>query len=228
MNKTLKSLLAKGINSKVAEKIINSGYNLSTLSACSKEELEELGIDEFTRKQILDKRPPIPEDIIDNLLYKSMRTCCICRKSKRQIIIHHIIEWKVSRSNQEENLVVLCLKHHGEAHTYKELAQNLTADRIIAAKSKWENEVAEMSKKSAFKELEVITRQDYILREKWFNFLSKINMRIENIESSIEKFKFDFKIYGKSFLFLKVYDIEHIDDLINKENLIQNFKGAFF
>mgnify|MGYP003686049017 CR=1 FL=1 len=53
-------------------------------------------------------------------------------------------------------------------------------------------------------------------------------MRINLIDDPIEKIKFDFKIYGKSILLIKVFNIEKIEDLINKENLIQNFRGAHF
>ncbi len=232
MNNTFKSLLSKGVSSDIAQKIIDSNYTLSTLSACSTKELEDLGINEKLKNQIFDsKRPPIPDNITDNLLYKSRRTCCICRDSNRSIIIHHIKEWSESKSNEENNLVVLCLHHHDEAHTRKELSQNLTAERIIEGKNRWEKEIEKLDKeilKLDFKELDVVTNQFSLLKKKWYNFLKKLGMRINLIDDPIEKIKFDFKIYGKSILLIKVFNIEKIEDLINKENLIQNFKGAHF
>ena len=137
MNNTFKSLLSKGISSDSAQRITDSGYNLSTLSACSEKELENLGVDKSLKNQIFDsKRPSIPDNITNNLLYKSRRTCCICRDSNRSIIIHHIKEWSESKSNEENNLVVLCLHHHDEAHTKRELSQNLTPERILEGKKK--------------------------------------------------------------------------------------------
>ncbi|MBK7095058.1 MAG: HNH endonuclease [Saprospiraceae bacterium] len=62
----------------------------------------------------------------------------MARETTRSIIIHHIEEWSVSKSNEESNLVVLCLMHHDEAHSTKQLSQNLTPERIKAAKDKWE------------------------------------------------------------------------------------------
>ena len=232
MNNTFKSLLSKGISSDIAQRITDSGYNLSTLSACSEKELENLGVDKSLKNQIFDsKRPSIPDNITNNLLYKSRRTCCICRDSNRSIIIHHIKEWSESKSNEENNLVVLCLHHHDEAHTKRELSQNLTPERILEGKKRWEKEVEKLDKeilKLDFKELDVVTNQFSLLKNKWYNFFKNLGMRINLIDDPIEKIKFDFKIYGKSILLIKVFNIEKIEDLINKENLIQNFRGAHF
>ncbi|MCD8450379.1 HNH endonuclease [Tenacibaculum dicentrarchi] len=232
MNKTFTSLLSKGINSRIAKNVVDSGYNLSTLSSCSKTTLDQLGINEALKHLIFNsKRPPIPKKIINNLLHKSRRTCCICRNNERSIIIHHIDEWSDSKSNEENNLVVLCLIHHNEAHTKREFTQNLTSEKIRASKEIWEKKVNELDKlilEKDFKELEVITQKASLLKEKWFNFLKNIGMNIDLINESFDKLKFDFNIYGKSHLLAKVYDIERIDDLINKENLIQKLKGTSF
>jgi hypothetical protein len=147
MNRTFKSLLAKGIDSSVAQNIVDAELNLSDLSSCSSTKLMELGVNDEIKVKIFDSRPPIPEKIIDNLLFKSRRTCCICRQKERAIIIHHLEAWTESKSNEESNLVVLCLLHHDEAHSKKELSQNLTSERIKAAKTKWENEVLDKAKK---------------------------------------------------------------------------------
>lgn len=93
MNQTLKSLISKGIDSKLAQRIVDENYTLKDLSALSPEELLKFGIDERLRNQIFDSnRHPIPENIVDTLLYKSRRTCCICRDSNRSIIIDKMIK----------------------------------------------------------------------------------------------------------------------------------------
>lgn len=231
MNRTYKTLIAKGIDSLVARKIVDSRLNLSTLSSCSSLQLMELGITDKIKDKLFDSRPPIPEEIIDNLLYKSRRTCCICRESERSIIIHHIEEWSESKSNEESNLVVLCLLHHDEAHTKKELSQNLTPDRIKAAKTKWENDVLTLDKEILeidFKELEATTKQLFELKKKWYNFLKSVGMRVEILDKTTSKLKFDFRIYGKAILLVKVFEIDSLNELLNKEKLIQNFQTAHF
>ena len=231
MNRTFKSLLAKGIDSSIAQNIVDAELNLSTLSSCSSTELNELGVTDEIKDKIFDSRPSIPDEIIDNLLYKSRRTCCICREMERSIIIHHIKEWSESKSNEESNLVVLCLLHHDEAHSKKELSQNLTSKRIKAAKIKWENEVLALDKEileSNFKELEATTKQLFELKKKWYNFLKSIGMRVEIPIESTNKLKFDFRIYGKAILLVKVFEIDSIEELLNKDKLIQNFQAAHF
>ncbi len=231
MNRTFKSLLAKGIDSLVAQNIVDSELNLSTLSSCSSAKLKELGVTDEIKDKIFDSRPPIPEEIIDNLLYKSRRTCCVCRETERSIIIHHIQEWNESKSNEESNLVVLCLLHHDEAHSKKELSQNLTSERIKSAKIKWEEEVTSLDKEileSDFKELEATTKQLFELKKKWYDFLKSVGMRIEIIKDSTNKLKFDFRVFGKAILMVKVFEINSIDELLNKEKLIQNFQASHF
>lgn len=231
MNRTFKSLLAKGIDSSIAQKIVDAELSLSTLSSCSSEKLLELGVTNKVKDKIFDSRPPIPDKIIDNLLYKSRRTCCVCRERERSIIIHHIEEWSESKSNEEENLVVLCLLHHNEAHSKKELSQNLTSERIKASKLNWENEVLNLDKKileSDFKELEATTVKLFELKKRWYYFLKSLGMRVEIVEDSANKLKFDFRIYGKAILLVKVFEIDSIDELLNKEKLIQNFQAAHF
>ncbi|MBK7095059.1 MAG: hypothetical protein IPH57_08440 [Saprospiraceae bacterium] len=53
-------------------------------------------------------------------------------------------------------------------------------------------------------------------------------MRVEIIEDSTNKLKFDFRIYGKTILLVKVFEIDFIDEIVNKEKLIQNFQDVHF
>ena len=238
MNPTYKALIARGISSDIANKIIDKKHTLKSLSALSANELLEFGINYILKNQIFDSnRPPIPDNIIDNLFYKSKRTCCICRDSNRSIVIHHIKEWCKSKSNEENNLVVLCVQHHDEAHTKKEHSQNLTPQNIISAKQKWEDEVKKADdiikienslSITHFKELNVTTKRNSELKKQWYQFLKKIGMRVEIIEDTILNKKFDFEIFGKTSLYVKVFDIKNIDELVNAENLIQEFKETSF
>lgn len=137
-NKTRSALIRRGISTSQAEFIINNGFNISKLQLMSKQELEGLGLNEADIEKIHDKsRPPIPEEIINKVLYEAKFTCCICRDSSKPIIIHHIKPWSESHSHAEENLVVLCVDHHDEVHTKHEHSINLTEHRVRDAKKKW-------------------------------------------------------------------------------------------
>ena len=48
------------------------------------------------------------------------------------------------KDHSEQNLAVLCLRHHGEAHTKRELGRNLDKKMIISLKKKWESEVSSL------------------------------------------------------------------------------------
>jgi len=71
---------------------------------------------------------------MNKLLFESGWACCVCGKTSGGIIVHHIEKYSESHSHDEDNLVVLCLNHHGEAHTKRELGINLTPDRLRASK----------------------------------------------------------------------------------------------
>ncbi|XVO86527.1 HNH endonuclease signature motif containing protein [Pseudomonas palleroniana] len=85
-------------------------------------------------------RKPFSKKIENILLYKSARTCCVCRVPKRPVEIHHIDE--DPSNNNEENLVVICANCHDEAHTIHKLSKNLTPERLRDTKKKWEDEVS--------------------------------------------------------------------------------------
>lgn len=83
------------------------------------------------------RRPTIPTALKNRLFYESQYVCVICQNN--DCVIHHIDE--NHSNNEEKNLVVLCLKHHGEAHTERKLSKNLDAAALIDAKKKWVDSV---------------------------------------------------------------------------------------
>ncbi|WP_066044497.1 HNH endonuclease signature motif containing protein [Bathymodiolus septemdierum thioautotrophic gill symbiont] len=66
-------------------------------------------------------RPKIPKAIENRLLYESAYACVVCQSDGCHI--HHIDQ--DHSNNKENNLVVLCIKHHDEAHTKRQLSKNL-------------------------------------------------------------------------------------------------------
>ncbi len=77
------------------------------------------------------------------LLYKSARTCCVCRISKKPIELHHIDQ--DPSNNTWNNLVVLCRCCHDEAHTKHTMSKNLSLEHLRHTKESWGAEVAERS-----------------------------------------------------------------------------------
>ncbi|GHT12540.1 hypothetical protein AGMMS4956_07320 [Bacteroidia bacterium] len=146
-NKTFNALIARGFDSNLANILIGKGYTVIKLQNEKEDTLKELGIDEKLITVLFEKRPPIPEETVNKLLYESKRTCCICRDNSKSIIIHHIEEWYISHNHNEENLVILCLQHHDEAHTKRKLSLNLSKDNILASKKRWTEEVKSLDRK---------------------------------------------------------------------------------
>jgi hypothetical protein len=132
------ALIALGFDSETANRLKQAGYPLNLLENLKKNELRSLKIREELIDRILwKKRPPIPPQTLNKVLYESCMTCCICRDKNQAVIVHHIEKYSESHSHDEDNLVVLCPNHHGEAHTKRELQQNLTPERLCDFKERW-------------------------------------------------------------------------------------------
>lgn len=91
-------------------------------------------------------RIKIPKELEFKLLYKSARTCCVCKESDRPITIHHLDENPAN--NVESNLIVLCKICHDEVHTTHKLSKNLTIEHLRDFKEKWEDEIEKKSSSS--------------------------------------------------------------------------------
>lgn len=91
------------------------------------------------------RRPPIPSALKQKILYESAFACVVCQDKADDL--HHIDGDKTN--NSPNNIAVLCRKHHDEAHTTRELSQNLSADRIRNFKNDWCTEVTKRRRKIA-------------------------------------------------------------------------------
>ena len=140
--RTFDALLRRSFDSETANCLASAGYTLNSLKSFGESELRTLNIPEELLQSLLqESRPPIPPATLNKVLYESRMTCCVCRDRSQGIIVHHICEFSNSRSHAEENLVVLCLNHHGEAHTKRELQLNLTPERLREFKVRWLEDV---------------------------------------------------------------------------------------
>ncbi len=160
--RTQNALLAKGIDSDLAERLVGRGHTVASLKSMRADQLAALGlsarqVQAFTSAD----RPPIPQETLISILSKSRWTCCVCKDRHRGIIVHHIEQWADSKSHDESNLVVLCLDHHGEAHTKRELSLSLDPDRLRALRDRWYQEAVERTNDTQ----EIDTDTNHVSRE---------------------------------------------------------------
>lgn len=80
------------------------------------------------------ERKRIPPELAADVLYFSDHTCCICGQPGPPNI-HHIDENPAN--NNPENLAVLCLLHHNQAHVTGGFARQLSKDSIRKYRDEW-------------------------------------------------------------------------------------------
>lgn len=148
--KTFNALMERGFDSETANCLEKAGYTVSSLRTLDDNELLSLNISEELIDIIRDeKRPAIPSETMNKVLFESRYTCCVCRDRSGGIIVHHIEKYSESHSHDEDNLVVLCPNCHGEAHTKRELQQNLTPERLRDFKQRWLERVKQYDNREA-------------------------------------------------------------------------------
>jgi hypothetical protein len=140
-NRSILSLIARGVSSELAQRLFSEGHKIGTLKTKSLDELLSLGLSEPIARGLRSGRTPIPEDRLLKLLYDNKWVCCVCRSRDDAVIVHHIEPWETSRSHDANNLVVLCPNDHSKAHSRGDLTQNLTPTRLRKLKRLWEAEV---------------------------------------------------------------------------------------
>jgi 5-methylcytosine-specific restriction endonuclease McrA len=76
----------------------------------------------------------IPEQLETKLLCDSIHLCNICRE--KGVIIHHIVPIEEGGRSEEENLIVLCLNHHNDAHSNSNLSKRLRPGHLREYKTR--------------------------------------------------------------------------------------------
>jgi hypothetical protein len=60
----------------------------------------------------------IDPEVIDRLMVRCGRRCCICRRFRpTKLQVHHIVERNQGGSDEDDNLIVTCLSCHSDVHT---------------------------------------------------------------------------------------------------------------
>lgn len=80
-------------------------------------------------------RVAIPKEIADKVMFAHNRTCCVCRKSNKEVQIHHIDENPAN--NDINNLAVLCFDCHNETQITGGFGRHLNAGQITLYRNEW-------------------------------------------------------------------------------------------
>ncbi len=137
MKKSKKKLLALGIQEDLVDKIIDLGYTKSSLKNLPKKKLKDI----FTENEtdiIYEKvrRKAIPPETIDRMIEEYDWKCPICYDIKKvhPLIVHHITQYSESQNNDFDNLILLCLEHHEDAHTKSTLSGDFLPENVLKVK----------------------------------------------------------------------------------------------
>lgn len=80
-------------------------------------------------------RTTIPDKLAAEVEFESRRTCCYCRRPRREIQIHHL-DGKPN-NHARENLAVLCLECHSEASKSGGAGRSLKPKVIAMFRDEW-------------------------------------------------------------------------------------------
>ena len=73
----------------------------------------------------------IPPDLVDKMMVKCARRCCICRRYRpTKLQVHHIVERNQGGGNEEDNLIVTCLSCHTDVHSKVPFARRFSVNEL--------------------------------------------------------------------------------------------------
>lgn len=136
-----KNFLKYGLPDNLINKLIQQGYTVDKVRSATKNDLGQfLSKEETDIAKERTKRQQIPDEVFARLVTETELSCCFCWNigEEKPIIIHHIDEYNRTQDNSFNNLIVLCLNHHAEVHTKREISrQNYPKIRLLNQKEKW-------------------------------------------------------------------------------------------
>lgn len=160
MEKKIQSFIALGFSEELSKKIVDKGFTKSKLKNSTKKDLLR-SFNGLETQEIWDKisRKPIPKSVIFQLIQDSEWKCCVCWDlfKCQNVVIHHIIPYHETQDNSYDNLVVLCLNHHGLAHTKSDLGRPpLPPEVLKQKKQEWTKYVTQFKTLHRFKKTAII------------------------------------------------------------------------
>jgi hypothetical protein len=83
----------------------------------------------LTKRKEHEMSEKISKELVDKVMVKCGRRCCICRRFRpTKLQVHHIVERNQGGNNDEENLIVLCFTCHTDVHTNVPFARRFTVE----------------------------------------------------------------------------------------------------
>ena len=80
-------------------------------------------------------RRAVPSELAGEVMFKADRTCCVCRKRRRSVQIHHLDENPAN--NSIDNLVALCLLCHDDTQITGGFGRKLNRELIVRYRNQW-------------------------------------------------------------------------------------------
>lgn len=181
-------MVARGLDTTTAANLRADGWTIAKLKLAHESDLRNAGLsEEFIKKVHKEQRPPIPYDVLSKLLFDNRLQCCVCRDPEQPIIVHHISEWAKSRSHAPENLAVLCLQHHSDVHSKKDLVQNLDMKTLATFKNNWESEVRKFDSEAILQAMRLeYSNWNYINELRVFEIVKELGIGVQNIRGFSE------------------------------------------
>ncbi|MBE7506218.1 MAG: HNH endonuclease [Planctomycetia bacterium] len=73
----------------------------------------------------------VPDDIAARILAKCGRCCCICRRFDPTMLqVHHILLRSEGGTNDEDNLIALCITCHSDVHTERPFTRRFSVAEL--------------------------------------------------------------------------------------------------
>src|SRR3972149_9786927 len=73
----------------------------------------------------------IPQDLIDRMMVKCARRCCICRRFRpTKLQVHHIKEKNDGGTDEEDNLIVTCITCHSDVHSQVPFTRRFSVEEL--------------------------------------------------------------------------------------------------
>src|SRR5215475_7064434 len=73
----------------------------------------------------------IPQELVERMMVKCARRCCICRRFRpTKLQVHHIDEKSQGGGNEEDNLIVVCFSCHSDVHTQVPFARRFSKEEL--------------------------------------------------------------------------------------------------
>lgn len=139
----------------------------------------------------------IPSEIAAAVLFRSDRTCCVCREKGRPVQVHHLDE--NPKNNRFDNLAVLCTLCHGETHSYGGFCRRLDAAQIALYRDEWVAKLGRLIREQSEEEARIsdeskarvaaslLAQRRYDLVARHFHLLRRFDLRDMYVERALRE-----------------------------------------